>query len=317
MIAGLNGDNMQLESDYNPNWVDDEQSAGKASETKAPKPPEMPYEYDPLTYKAFGNFTGIYEERQELLLQNYKLTVGRTALLVLTAIANRCAGLGTCFKLSQNYLMKHARTDEDGVKTALVLLGDELGWIRQHATFMPARNRTQIDWQVSPFTIWIAAPVMADAIGLWRVSQPLQTDHFFEHTESRTSLSRRFIQNRDPVRYPDQSHKGKGDYKKIEYVEIPIEKCRQPLKNTADEAAAHEIRNVCKTHLSQARQMAATYGAKAVYAQLVKLTERQTSETIYKPGGALLAMLRREHGKPADHQNGSESAAPVLDFREL
>lgn len=311
---------MQLENDYNPNWVDDDLSAAKVSAAAKPKPPEWPSDFDPVTYRACGTFSGIYQDRWEHLLFDYDLAVGRTALLILVAIAHRCGPLGTCFRLSQNYLKDHARTNPDGVKAALVLLGDQLGWIRQHSTFLPSRNRTQVDWQVSPFTLWIAAPSAPDAFGLWKVSQPLQTDHFFEHTESRTRGSRRFIQSNHPAEGSRPARKGKNDYKKPDYIEVPIENCRQPLKNTAEEQTAQDIVRVCQTHLSQARQMVATYGAKAVYTELVKLTERQQTETIFKMGGALVAALRREYGKTADQLASGENGAPpekVLDFREL
>lgn len=250
-------------------------------------------------YTAWTSFAPVVTEAKQRLYRLYKTADARAAHLVLEGIAECASNLGVTFQLSQNALEKRTHLRRNNVRDGMNILVD-LNYVRQHVTPLPVRRTVQTDWQISPYVLHIGPLDVFDAFQLWRNSHQIDTACIFTHTESRIRESRRFNQTPHPDPTPRTPLKGKGAGNVDKWDEVAIDQCREPLQISSDENTAQSVATLCRMHVSQARRLVLTYGSNAVNTAFVNLTERQKTENIIRPGGALVTALRRDHGRPAE-----------------
>ena len=128
-------------------------------------PPAAP---PPLAdYKAFGSFSPIYIDARARIWECYPVQEARATLFVLDSLAMHAGPLGTMYRLSWRRIMRTSHMRFEHVQSALRRIIYDLDYLREHCVIMPTRGKDIVDWQLSPFAIWIAQPVIGDAMALW------------------------------------------------------------------------------------------------------------------------------------------------------
>lgn len=265
-------------------------------------------------YKSFGTFAPIYTDARRYLYRELSLRDARPAHMVLIALAEHAGPLGTMFELSENRLMDVSALSRDKVKQGMAIM-ISLGWLKQHQTYMPTRRKSQVDWQLCPYVLYIAPHVISETFELWKNAHPIESAHIFAHTESRYRESRfsnqtqkphdNHLQNTESVREGAGAHRvesrGRRRQTNVQkWDEVSIELCRTALQTPEDEYLAQTIASVVRTHVTQARQMIRSYGGDTVHSVYRTFTESQKTRPASNPGGAFVAALRREHGRPLE-----------------
>jgi hypothetical protein len=262
----------------------------------------LPNDFDADSYTAFGSYAPIYTEAKRHIFDCYPLDVARKVYFVLDAVAQHAGHNGMLYRLSYRRLMKIAHVRHEGVQQALLILIYDLGWLREHRTTLPGRSKPIVDWQLSPFVLYIAAPHIESALSLWRQSGvpdrkevlSVSAGETQPESENQNQESRTKNQNHEPEPEPDQALKGKARFPE-RWREVSIEKCRDPLSGT-QEQIARTIASTMKMHLTQARQAIQTYGSEKTMQMLTEVQKQMTRKNIARPGALLTTYLRNAYG---------------------
>lgn len=119
-----------------------------------------------MNYKSYGSFAPIYTEAIHQVYEHLYPDRARQAENVLRRVAEHASPIGTCWP-SIERLRKVARYGFGTVKRAVIVLTDELDYIRFHVEENRVRRRLEITWQINPHVLYIAPTYILDAESLW------------------------------------------------------------------------------------------------------------------------------------------------------
>ncbi len=264
----------------------------------------LPNDFDPTTYTAFGSYAPVYTDAKRKLFECFPLDVARRVYFVLDALAQHAGPNGMLYRLSYRRLMKIAHCRYEAIQQALIIICYDMGWLREHRTTLPGRKQPIVDWQLSPFALYIASQHIEDALNLWRIAAvPDRKDivsvsawETQPESENQNQESKIRIQNHEPDWEPDQALKGKGRSPSVRWREVSIEKCREPLQ-PHQESSAQSVAKAMKTNITQARQMIQTYGVERTMEKAHEVQKQMTRRNVARPGALLLTYLRNAYGQ--------------------
>lgn len=258
-------------------------------------PPAAPPPLD--DYTAFGSFAPIYIDAKARLWECYPLQEARSTFFVLDTLVNHAGPLGTMYRLSWRRMMKESHMRFEHVQNAIRRIIYDLDWLREHRTVMPTRSKDIVDWQISPFVMWISPKVKHQAIPLWYAAKQPNVSTMETQPESEPEAG---IQNQQPDTKPDSTTRNSPQGKeRSRWIETPIDECRQPLQ-WSEEAFAKELVKGLTTGITQARQMIRTYGALEVMQKYEVVKRQMLREKVHKPAALLVTALRTAYGKKAE-----------------
>ncbi len=136
---------------------------------------------DLADYTAFGPFAPIYIETKKQLLKERN----RALMSVLEALSCYANHVGICYPGSQALgdLAGYAPLTID--KQLGILLKRD--FLRIHATFNARRNKYEMEFQISPFVLWIASDAIHTALNEWENALT------YEKLEAFPDILRRFV----------------------------------------------------------------------------------------------------------------------------
>lgn len=245
-------------------------------------------------YKAFGSFSPIYIDAKVRIWECYPVPEARSTLFVLDSLAAHAGPLGTMFRLSWRRIMKTSHMRFEHVQAAVRRIIYDLDFLREHRIVMPTRGKDIVDWQLSPFVVWIAQPSINEAMRLWYSAKQPNVSTMETQPESEPDSGN---QNQQPDSKPEsQTRNSVHGNERFQWIEAPIESCRKPLGWSEEQLAKDLVKNL-GTGITQARQMIQTYGAGPVTQKLNEVQRQMLSQKVHKPAALMLTVLRTAYGK--------------------
>lgn len=264
-------------------------------------------QYDLTDYRAFGPFMTLYHSAYDRIYHDYDVKPARNLVTVLMAVVKHAGPLGTCYRLSVRRLMAVAHMRHEGVREQIERLAFDLKWLREHRTFIPSRGVEQVDWQLSPFVVWIQRDNVQQAITLWNAAQTPVRAALFAAPNSHNVSAGETQSESEPESETRSETSGESRYRtssghtgngrsRFQWREIPIDNCKAPIANQLQESNAQLIAKHVGTNISQARQMILTYGVDKVMRELTRVQEKQAAGRVANAGALLLTYVRTAHG---------------------
>lgn len=248
-------------------------------------------------YKAFGSFSPIYIDAKARIWECYTVQEARATLFVLDSLAMHAGPLGTMYRLSWRRIMRTAHMRFEHVQAAVRRIIYDLDYLREHRLVMPTRGKDIVDWQISPYVLWVAQPVINEALALWYSAKQPNVSTMETQPESEPDSGN---QTQQPDSKPDSTTRNSFQGKdRFQWIETPITECRKPL-GRSDEMLANELVKRLGTGITQARQMIQTYSAPVVTQKLDEVQRQMLRQKVHKPAALLVTVLRTAYGKKAE-----------------
>jgi hypothetical protein len=266
-------------------------------------------------YQSFGSFAPVYTSVAQRLMEDRD----RIGVHVLYAIAQHADPKGVAFPGLQR-LSKLTGYAESSCSTAINRLVD-LGYLRLHRHVLRSRGTEVLDYQVSPYALWIRPELVDEALTLWdqaivmhidteyvqpafepdavnqlqnqRQHNQLQNQHH-HHQYSNGKNETAASGGKPPAQSNGHSANGRhsestepaANGRTPELRLLPIEQFRRKLADPADEAYAVLCTQELRTRITQARQLVASVGRRRVELALTYLRDEvRTGATIKSKAG--------------------------------